>query len=54
MFTKGFGAVDIAGEGLAPESQFVEPPLSDAKLRVRVWGKFLFLGDRKFHVRGVT
>src|SRR6266571_305525 len=54
MFTRGFGAVDIAGEGLARESQFVRPLLSEAKLRVRVWGKFLFLGDRKFHVRGVT
>ena len=54
MFTRVFGAVDIAGEGLAPESQFDQPPLSQAKLRVRVSGKFLFLGDRKFHVRGVT
>jgi len=46
--------MDIAGAGLADKGQIVRPLLSEAKLRIRVSGKFIFLGDRKFHVRGVT
>src|SRR6266436_2719782 len=54
MFARSLGAIDIAGEGFADKGQIVRPRLSEAKLRVRVSGKFIFLGDRKFHVRGVT
>src|SRR5882724_8956924 len=54
MFTRNFGVADLAGEGLGDKGQIVRPLPSEAKLRIRVSGKFIFLGDRKFHVRGVT
>src|SRR6266403_988083 len=54
MFTRRLGVVDIAGEGLGDNGQIVRPFLSGAKLRLRVSGKFIFLGERKFLVRGVT
>src|SRR2546430_2285068 len=54
MFTKNAVGADVVPERFAHKSQVIQPLPSEANLRPRIRGKFIFLGDRKFHVRGVT
>ena len=56
MFIRSFGVADIARARFAHKSQTVQPLSipSRPKIRPRVNGKFVFLGNRKLHIRGVT
>src|SRR5258708_35507504 len=55
MFTRSLEATDIGCKGFAVKIRIAQQPVpSEVKLRPRVRGKFIFLGNNKFYVRGVT